>query len=163
MKKRATLLVIVGCAFLSPAMAAQPKVDAVAPDFIVTLFDKTKVSLAEMRGKVVVINYWATWCGPCKAEMPMMDLYHRRNKARGFEIFGVVTKDSLAPSKLKQLASVLSYPLALNLKGKYGTIGEAVPTSYIIDRKGMIRYAKAGSFQPEQFKALIDPLLSEAP
>lgn len=161
--KRALLLVIIGCAFVSPADASKPKVDIAAPDFTVTLFDKTKVNLAEMRGKVVVINYWATWCGPCKAEMPMMDLYHRRNKARGFQIFGVVTRDSLAPSKLKQLASLLSYPLALGLKGKYGLVGEAVPTSYIIDRRGVIRYAKAGSFDEDSFKALIDPLLNEAP
>lgn len=161
--KRALLLATIGCALLSPAEASKPKIDIAAPDFTVTLFNKTKVSLADMRGKVVVINYWATWCGPCKAEMPMMDLYHRRNKARGFEIFGVVTRDSLPPSKLKQLASLLSYPLALGLKGKYGVIGEAVPTSYIIDRKGVIRYAKAGSFEEERFKALIDPLLDEAP
>lgn len=161
--KRALLSAIIGCALLSPAEAAKPKIDVAAPDFTVTLFDKTKVNLAEMRGKVVVINYWATWCGPCKAEMPMMDLYHRRNKARGFQIIGVVTKDSVPPFKLRQLASVLSYPLALGLKGKYGLIGEAVPTSYIIDRKGVIRYAKAGSFQEDAFKALIDPLLDEAP
>jgi cytochrome c biogenesis protein CcmG, thiol:disulfide interchange protein DsbE len=154
-------MVIIAC-MNTPAVAT-PKAGDVAPPYEIKIFDKRVLSSADMVGKVVVINYWATWCGPCKAEMPMMDLYHRRNKKSGFEIFGVVTRDSVPLSRMKKLAEALSYPLASNLKGKYGIINEAVPTSYIIDRKGIIRYAKAGSFDDAEFKALIDPLLKEAP
>jgi cytochrome c biogenesis protein CcmG, thiol:disulfide interchange protein DsbE len=155
-----TLLVL---ANLSYAAFASPKVGEVAPPYQIKIFDKSVVTPTEMAGKVVVINYWATWCGPCKAEMPMMDAYHRRHKKLGFEIFGVVTKDSVPLSRMKKLAEALSYPLASDLKGKYGIIKESVPTSYIIDRKGIVRYAKPGSFDNAEFAALIDPLLKEAP
>jgi cytochrome c biogenesis protein CcmG, thiol:disulfide interchange protein DsbE len=148
---------------IAAVAAASPKEGEAAPPYQIKLFDKSLITPAEMTGKVVVINYWATWCGPCKAEMPMMDLYHRRHKKQGFEIFGVVTKDSVPLYRMKKLSEALSYPLASDLKGKYGVIKESVPTSYIIDRKGIVRYAKAGSFDDAEFAALIDPLLKEAP
>jgi cytochrome c biogenesis protein CcmG, thiol:disulfide interchange protein DsbE len=148
---------------ISFAALASPKVGEIAPPYQIKIFDKSVVTAAQMAGKVVVINYWATWCGPCKAEMPMMDRFHRRNKKLGFEIFGVVTKDSIPIQRMKKLAEALSYPLASDLKGKYGVIKESVPTSYIIDRKGIVRYAKPGSFDDEEFATLIDPLLKEAP
>jgi cytochrome c biogenesis protein CcmG, thiol:disulfide interchange protein DsbE len=124
------------------------------------MFDKSTRTLESYGGKVLVINYWATWCVPCKAEMPMMSAYHRKHHKRGFEIVGVITKDSVAPSKLKAVAAALSYPLATDLKGKYGVM-EGVPTNYIIDKKGIVRYAKAGSFDEKEFTELIEPLLRE--
>lgn len=145
------------------AALASPKAGEVAPPYQIKLFDKSMVTSVDMAGKVVVINYWATWCGPCKAEMPMMHTYHRQHKQLGFQIFGVVTKDSIPLSRMKKLAEALSYPLASDLKGKYGLVKESVPTSYIIDRKGIVRYAKPGSFDDTEFAALIDPLLKEAP
>jgi cytochrome c biogenesis protein CcmG, thiol:disulfide interchange protein DsbE len=148
---------------ISSAVLASPKAGEVAPPYQIKIFDKSVITAAQMTGKVVVINYWATWCGPCKAEMPMMDRFHRRNKKLGFEIFGIVTKDSVPIYRLKKLAEALSYPLASDLKGKYGVIKESVPTSYIIDRKGVVRYAKPGSFDEAEFAALIDPLLKETP
>ena len=148
---------------ISGVALASPKTGDVAPPYQIKLFDKTIVTSVDMAGKVVVINYWATWCGPSKAEMPMMDLYHRRHKKLGFQIFGVVTKDSIPLSRMKKLTEVLSYPLASDLKGKYGVVKESVPTSYIIDRKGIVRYAKAGSFSETEFAALINPLLNETP
>jgi cytochrome c biogenesis protein CcmG, thiol:disulfide interchange protein DsbE len=132
-----------------------------APAFSVQLFDGTKKTLADYQGKVLVLNYWATWCVPCKAEMPMMSSFHKRNKTRGFEIIGIVTRDSVSPNMLKRVEAALSYPLAKNLKGKYGVIGNAVPTSYVLDRKGIVRYAQAGRFEAEEFKKIIDPLLDE--
>ncbi len=131
-----------------------------APPFTLRMFDKSTHTLENYRGKVLVINYWATWCVPCKAEMPMMSGYHRKNQKRGFEIVGVITKDSVAPFRLKAVAQALSYPLATNLKGKYGVM-EGVPTNYIIDKKGIVRYAKAGSFDDQEFAELIEPLLRE--
>jgi cytochrome c biogenesis protein CcmG, thiol:disulfide interchange protein DsbE len=148
---------------LATVVQARPKTGQPAPAFEIKLFDSTKVTLEDYRGKVVVINYWATWCGPCKAEIPMMSRYHQLAKARGFEIIGVVTKDSVSPKQLTKLSSVLSYPLASDLKGKYGLIDDAVPTNYVIDRKGVLRYAKAGSFETKEFIDLINPLLNESP
>jgi peroxiredoxin len=145
---------------VAPAVAGPPKVGEPAPDFTITTFDKKKVSFAQLRGKVIVINHWATWCGPCKAEMPMMSGFHARYKDAGFEIFGVTTQDSVPPFALKKLSSVLSYPLARGIKGRYPILS-GVPTTYVIDRAGVLRFAKAGSFSEKEFVSLIMPLLRE--
>ena len=145
----------------APALARPAKVGQPAPDFTVVTFDKKKVKLSDLRGKVVVLNYWATWCGPCKAEMPMMDAYRRRFGKHGLDIYAVTTEDSVPPRQLKELASVLSFPLASRLGGGgYGVLG-AVPTNYVIDRRGVVRHAQAGSFSEAEFRELIIPLLQE--
>jgi thiol-disulfide isomerase/thioredoxin len=126
-----------------------------------TTYDKQKLKLRDLEGKVVVINWWATWCGPCKAEMPMMSAFHRRHKEEGFEIFGVTTEDSVPPRMLQRVSEALSYPLVLNFYGANYPILNGVPTSYVIDRHGIVRYAKAGAFDEAEFDAVILPLLHE--
>jgi cytochrome c biogenesis protein CcmG, thiol:disulfide interchange protein DsbE len=127
--------------------AKAPAIGSPAPAFVITQTDKSKLPSDALLGKVVVINIWATWCGPCKAEMPMMDSYQRRNKARGLEIFGVMTADSYTGPALKNLAKAMSYPIAVKLKGRYPILGGAVPTS----------------FTYQEFRAIVEPLLAETP
>ncbi len=135
--------------------------DAAAP-FTLRTFSGTEVMLADLRGEVVVLNYWATWCGPCRAELPAMDAYVRAHPARGLRIFAVATEDSVPPYQLKPLAAALSFPLVKSFRSAgYGIIGNGVPTSYVIDRRGILRYAKAGAFDAASFDALITPLLAE--
>ena len=137
------------------------KVGQPAPSFSLTTYDKRKITLADLQGKVVVINWWTTWCGPCKAEMPMMSAFHRRHKAEGLEIFGVTTEDSVPPYMLKEVSKVLSYPLVLRFSGNGYPVLTGVPTSYVIDRRGIVRYARAGAFDEQEFDELILPLLRE--
>jgi thiol-disulfide isomerase/thioredoxin len=142
--------------------AAAARVGHLAPETVITLLDKGKIKLSELRGKVVVINHWATWCGPCKAEMPMMSAFHRRYKDAGFEIFGVTTEDSVEAYKLKRVSELLSYPPARRLSGDgYPLIDGGVPTSYVIDRAGIVRFAKSGAFDAQEFIDDIIPLLRE--
>jgi cytochrome c biogenesis protein CcmG/thiol:disulfide interchange protein DsbE len=143
------------------ALAGKPaKVGEAAPSFSLVTYDKRKITLADLKGKVIVINHWATWCGPCKAEMPMMSNFHQRFRDRGFEIFGVTTEDSVPAYQLKRVAEVLSYPLVLRFSGNYPVL-DGVPTSYVIDRRGVVRYAKSGSFTGDEFTRLVVPLLNE--
>lgn len=157
------LLAAAAAAALSPPAAAAPAAAAVgkpAPPFTLTTYDRRKLKLEDLRGKVIVINHWATWCGPCKAEMPMMSAIHQRLKDQGLEIFGVTTEDSVPPYMLKKVASVLSYPLVVRFKGGYPIL-DGVPTSYVIDRRGIVRYARAGAFTGSDFATLVVPLLRE--
>ncbi|MGR4864842.1 TlpA family protein disulfide reductase [Caulobacter sp. LARHSG274] len=147
----------------SGAAAKSAKIGQLAPDFQVTTFDKQRLGLAELRGQVIVLNYWATWCAPCRAELLVLDTYMRRHKSSDLKIFAVTTENSVPDSKLKPLAALLSFPLITRLKGSgYGEIGGAVPTSYVIDRSGVIRHAQAGAFTEASFDALISPLLAQA-
>ena len=156
-------------AMIAAPLGAEPsggraKVGRAAPPFTLTTFAKEKVTLDNLRGKVVVLNFWATWCGPCRAEMPMMDRFHRVHRKDGFEIFAIATEDSVPTYLLRRYLKDASMRLATKMAGKgYGTIGNSVPTSYIIDRAGVVRYAKAGAFDEAEFEAIILPLLKEAP
>lgn len=164
MKILSSVRIVIATLFAALLIGATPRhtpePGEVAPAFKLTTFDKRKVTLAQLKGKVVIINYWATWCGPCKAEMPMMHRYFKANQARGLEMFGVTTEDSVPKYQLKKLADLLSYPLSNRISGGYGAIDNSVPSTYIIDRKGVIRFAHKGAFSASEFKAAVDPLLA---
>ena len=146
-------------AFAVPAMASV-KVGERAPDFELTLIDGSKVRNADLRGQVVVMNFWATWCGPCKAELPLLDNYYRLRKDNGLRVFAVATEDSLPASKLKPLFAAMAIPSARRIKGPFAVMG-ALPTNYIIDRAGVVRYAKAGAFDLDDLNTLLVPMLRE--
>jgi cytochrome c-type biogenesis protein len=113
----------------------------VAPiDFTLPLLDGTKQTLSDLKGKVVFLNFWATWCGPCRMEMPSMETIYRQLKDQGFEILAVDIGE-----KGKEVSGFirehkLSFPAALDEKGiissYYGI--QAVPTTYILDKQGLI-------------------------
>lgn len=132
-----------------------------APDFTLTLIDGTKVTRDELRGQVVVLNFWATWCVPCRAELPTLDSYYVARKNAGLRVFAVTTEDSLQPYQLKELFKVMHISPVKKLKGPYDTIGNAVPTNIIIGRDGRIRYAKAAAFDLDGLNAVLVPLLRE--
>jgi cytochrome c biogenesis protein CcmG/thiol:disulfide interchange protein DsbE len=143
-----------------PASAAIKPGEA-APAYIVTTFDKAKTSSDQLRGQVVVINLWATWCGPCKRELPLLDAYNRAHAGQGLRIFAVATEDSVPDSFLRPLSAVLSFPLAHRVSsGKFAVL-KGVPTNYVIDRRGVVRYAQAAAFDQETLDAVIGPLLAE--
>ena len=158
-----SLRIIVAAALLlaaSPALAA--KVGETARPFTVTTFDKQKIESGSLRGKVIVLNYWATWCAPCRRELPEMDAYVRRHRGAALQVFAVATEDSVPKAKLMPLANVLSFPLIARLKGHGFGILQGVPTNYVIDKAGVVRYAQAGAFDAATLEAVITPLLSEA-
>jgi thiol-disulfide isomerase/thioredoxin len=140
---------------------AAVKVGERAPNFELTLIDGSKVSSADLHGQVVILNFWATWCGPCKAELPLLDSYYRVRKANGLRVFAVATEDSLPAYKLKPLFTAMAIPSARRIKGPFAVMG-ALPTNYIIDRAGIVRYAKTGAFDLDDLNTLLVPMLRES-
>lgn len=145
------------------ASAAGPKLGQAAPNAELVLADGKKVHLADLRGQVVILNYWATWCVPCRTELPLLNAYYLEAARRGWplKVFAVATEDSVPKYQLKHLFSVLSISPTDRIHG--GTFGdvEAVPTNYVIDKAGIIRYAKAGAFSLDDLNGILVPLLNE--
>ena len=149
----------------SLASAAGPKVGQAAPNAELVLADGKKVHLSDLRGQVVILNYWATWCVPCRTELPLLNAYYLEAAKRGWplKIYAVATEDSLPKYQLKHLFSVLSIaPTDRIHGGAFGDV-EAVPTNYVIDKAGIIRYAKAGAFSLDDLNGILVPLLREPP
>jgi cytochrome c biogenesis protein CcmG/thiol:disulfide interchange protein DsbE len=151
---------VLSVACFAGAVAASD-IDKPARKFSIKTLDQQTVRSEELKGKVVVVNRWATWCTPCQAEMVVFDKYVRAHRDSDLRIYAVATDLQFAPSKLQPLQHILAYPLATGLSGFGYGVKEGVPTTYVIDRAGVLRYAKAGAFSKESFDALITPLLNE--
>jgi cytochrome c biogenesis protein CcmG, thiol:disulfide interchange protein DsbE len=161
--KRGVLLAMAAAALLmcgASANAKDPVIDRAAPDFKATSFDGKKLSLADYKGQVLILNFWATWCAPCKQELPLLDKYFRIDEKAGLRVLAVTTEDSVPLSQLKPLSQKLSITMARQFRGDYGPI-KAVPTNFIIDRAGVLRYAKAGGLTLDGLNTLLVPLLRE--
>ena len=111
-----------------------------------TLAGETQ-SLAALKGKVVFLNFWATWCGPCRDEMPSMEALYMRFREKGLEIIAVNSGERQPDVLAFMQSNRLSFPALLDedgrVSGDYGI--RAIPTSFLIDREGMIILRKVGS------------------
>ncbi len=119
-----------------------------APDFKLRTLDGKEVSLSDYRGKVVLINFWATWCPPCREEMPLFKRVYERYKNKGFEILAVSTDTSIDPVKKFVKEYKLDFPVLLdtdNISSLYGIQG--LPTSFLIDREGKIVKVRLGKYK----------------
>jgi peroxiredoxin len=144
-----------------PAMATEPRVGQLAPDFQLTLVDGTHVRLSELRGQVVVLNFWATWCVPCRAELPMLDGYYRVVQSHGLRVFAATTQDSVPIFQLRRVFAAMAIGAVRTVHGPYRPIDGAVPTNFVIDRAGRVRYAAAGAFNLDALNRILVPLLNE--
>ena len=112
-----------------------------APALVVPRLDGGVFDLAALRGKVVIINFWATWCSPCRAEMPQLDAFYKRYRARGLELLGVSVDDAQDRDAVAGVMKSFSYPAALAATAQVNDFGApvAVPMTWIIDATGVVR------------------------
>ena len=121
-----------------------------APNFTLKNRSGKNIKLSELRGQVVMINFWASWCGPCRQEMPILEKLYKKYKSLGFVILGVnVDEDrKQAESLLKQIP--VSFPILFDtdnkISAKYNVT--AMPSSYFVDRDGKLRSEHKG-YLPE--------------
>jgi thiol-disulfide isomerase/thioredoxin len=152
--------------FVSPLMSHP------APDFTLEDLSGKKVSLASYRGKAVLINFWATWCGPCKIETPWLVELRNQYASKGFEILGV-SLDDLDTDDKKMLAEEkrdiakfaaqehMQYPVLIDggsIDKPYGGL-DALPTSYFVDRTGKIVAAQLGLTSKDDIEGNIQKAL----
>jgi peroxiredoxin len=117
-----------------------------APAFTLTTLGGEQAALSQYKGQVVLVNFWATWCGPCQQEMPLLDQMYKKYKPAGFTLLGVnVDKDAPAVRELLTRKPV-SFPVLLDPKNQVSQAYHVddMPSSVIIDRKGEVRYVHRG-------------------
>ena len=118
----------------------------IAPDFTLKHFNGENVRLEELRGQVVLLNFWASWCGPCRQEMPVLDQIHQRYEDTGFSVVAVnVEKDADSARKLLEKSQV-SFPVLMDSTQSVSRLYnlKAMPSTVVIDRDGNIRYVHNG-------------------
>jgi peroxiredoxin len=132
----------------SHSVASRPSKGSPAPDFRLMDMHGKVVSLSDFQGKVVLLNFWATWCGPCRIEMPAMEALYRSMQSKGLEIVAVsVDQQGTAVTRPFQEAMGLSFPILHDQDYEVGlTYGaRTLPMTFAIDRKGIIRQVVFGS------------------
>ena len=139
--KRAALAAFVMLGAAHAADAGGP-----APAFTLSALTGETAALSQYKGQVVMVNFWATWCGPCQQEMPLLDQMYKKYKVAGFTLLGVSVDKDAAPVKDLMARRPVSFPVlqdpANQVRKAYHV--DEMPSAVIIDRKGEIRYIHRG-------------------
>lgn len=165
--KRTLILAWLCCAAIgvTTSATAASTVNSPAPDFTLKSSNGKNIKLSELRGQVVMVNFWASWCGPCRQEMPLLEQLYKKYQPMGFTLLGV-SVDENTDDATKFLKGVdVSFPILFDneseVSGLYRV--DAMPTTVIIDRNGKVRNIHLG-YKPgveEGYQQHIRALLKE--
>ncbi|GAA5532701.1 TlpA disulfide reductase family protein [Deinococcus aluminii] len=161
----AALVAVLGAALLNPSRNATdggPLIGKPAPDFTLTSLDGTRVSLATLKGRPVVLNFWASWCGPCREEAPLFrELSERQGAGQGLAVVGILfseTNERSARDFIREYA--LAYPTlkdpGINTGVNYGVSG--VPETVFIDQGGIVRHMDRGGLTRERLNVGLEKI-----
>ncbi|HTO88617.1 MAG TPA: TlpA disulfide reductase family protein [Thermoanaerobaculia bacterium] len=153
-----------------PVLAATPVSAAVdvgqpAPALVVPEVGGGTFDLSAQRGKVVILNLWATWCPPCRQEIPVLDAFYRGHRDRGVELLGLSMDRGRDRDAVKKVQSSVSYPIALAADAKTNGFGSwrVLPVTYVVDATGIVRaliLPEKTSLTDRRLEELVLPLLS---
>ena len=134
-----------------------------APNFSLTSFDGQQISLGGLRGRVVVLNLWASWCPPCREEAPALESIWREYEGKGVAFVGVNVKDTGSQARAFIGQFALTYP---NGPDPYGRISKAyrvyaLPETFVISRNGQVAIRYAGAVTAAQLRGMIEKLLQQ--
>ena len=133
------------CIFIA-AHATALEIGKPAPDFTLKSMAGTNLNLTEQRGNIIVINFWASWCGPCRKEMPVLQTFYNKYQDLGVSVWGVNVEQENQAGRDFLADLDLTFPILFDATNKISATYdvEAMPTTVIIDRDGVVRYAFKG-------------------
>ena len=130
----------------------------VAPDFTLKSLEGSNLRLDEYKGQVVLINFWATWCGPCRQELPLLDRIHQRYQDAGFAVLGINVEGASKTDEAQAMVSKagVTFPVLVDEGQQVSELYalEAMPTSVVVDRDGVVRYVHLGYKPGDEAKYL---------
>jgi len=157
--------IAVACAILwlapaSGAARAAAEIGKSAPELVVTTLDGQVFDLAKLKGNVVLVSYWATWCAPCKKDMPKLNAFYRSHQQQNLAMIGISVDRERDLHKVRKVMASLAYPVALLKDVIVDGFGppEGVPITWIIDTDGKVR-DRMIEVRDELLNGLVGPLL----
>lgn len=158
----AAFALLVVAASSGPALA-EPALKESAPPLRIETAGASEFDLGAMRGKVVLVDFWATWCAPCLEEFPVISKFYRQHHAQGFEVIALSIDKPRNRAKMQRLIEQLPFQAALLSDASRNGFGtpEAVPVSYVIDAQGVVR-DKFIAIDDELLNGVVLPLLNKA-
>ncbi|MFK8793743.1 peroxiredoxin family protein [Planococcus plakortidis] len=134
-----------------------------APDFELTTLEGEEMRLSDYRGQAVILNFWATWCPPCRAEMPHMQTFYEKQQGNDVEVLAVnLTTEDRGMAEIEKFVEEfdLEFPIPMDIDGDIGALYQAfsIPTSYIIDREGRVLHKIVGPMDEEMMNEFIDEI-----
>jgi peroxiredoxin len=158
-------LIVAGVLLVAWGYCGAANQPSMAPDFTLKSREGINIKLSELRGQVVMVNFWASWCGPCRQEMPLLQQLYERYQSLGFSLLGVNVDEQKAAAD-KMLNDIpVSFPILYDNRSKVSKAYQvkAMPSTFMVDRDGRIRYLHKG-YKPgyeEAYQVQIRELLRE--
>ncbi len=150
---------------LSGAAFGAKEVSGPAPDFTLKSLSGKNMKLSEMRGTVILLNFWASWCAPCRLEMPLLTQLHDKYKDLGFTVLGVNVEEDSNMARRYIAERPVDFPVLLDNTNKVSKLYKvvAMPTTVVIDRDGNMRFLHQG-YKPgdeKKYKRMVKKLIRE--
>jgi cytochrome c biogenesis protein CcmG, thiol:disulfide interchange protein DsbE len=156
---------VLSLAGYAPPVSAEPAIGDAAPALVVTRFDGKTFDLSALKGNVVIVNFWATWCPSCQAELSVFRSFYRHVHPHGFEMIALSADRPRLRQGVKMMMEEYFYPGAMLSDAQSNGFGDpdVLPTTYIIDTKGVVRFVVNGSVTMDSLSHMVLPLLEETP